>query len=216
MYDQVKITSKAISFHLAAKAPACHPPLVRPLLALSLLALLGAAASAFGQQQEKMIDRLLKKPDATLNYDVRKSTFGTDRSFSSKSAPSKEFSGARAFSAKSFNAKSFAGTQKAWMADTKYGTKEADTKGRYQIPNSDKSPALKTVDVKESSDARKTVDTRASPEEGRSFFAKGRSQDRFDMEKGVPSERGRTPVGYSGDLKPMTIDDIRTLLNKNK
>ena len=44
---------------------------------------------------------------------------------------------------------------------------------------------------------------------------RGRSQDKLDKEKGGGSADSK-PVGYGGDFKVMTIDDVRELLNKNK
>jgi hypothetical protein len=68
--------------------------------------------------------------------------------------------------------------------------------------------------VKEAYDAGRTIDTRTASAAGRPFLGRGRSQDRLDIEKGTP--QSVKPIGYTGDLKTLSIDDVRELLNKNK
>lgn len=182
---------------------------VRTLL-LSLLACL-AGGAAFGQVQEKKAaERVLGVPDMTLNYDLRKSSFGSDQKYSAKDATVKSFTVEQHYFPKAFAAKPYAGSRESSLADSKFQTTEAPTK---RFAATDKTTATKTVPVNDSQYAGKKMDVGDSAEAGKSFFGQGRSQSLFDR---AGPAAANAPVGYSGDLKPMTIDDIRTLLNKNK
>lgn len=189
--------------------------LVRPMRALLILAflLVGSRVGWAQVQERKLADRIMK-PDYTQSYDVRKSSFGTDRTVGSKKASVKDFQYDQRFNAKTFESKSFWGSRPSWLGGKKFATAEASTKGMYEIPNAQKPYSTKESPVKEAREASKTMETKPSMYANRGFIGKGRSQDRFDLEKGVP--KGNESIGYNGDLKTMTIDDIRTLLNKNK
>jgi hypothetical protein len=175
------------------------------------------AAKAAGPRQEQKLEQRIMRPDMTLEYDVTNSTFhGSDKQARSKKASVKDFTGLQKYDAKAFSTGAFSGNKSSWLKDEKYATSSASTKGKYEIPDLKKKTEVKTVPVMASRDAAKTVAVNTSRDANQTFFGKGRSQDRFDKEKGSPEDRGLKPVGYGGDLKPMTIDDIRTLLNKSK
>jgi hypothetical protein len=175
------------------------------------------AAKAAGPREQQKLEQRIMRPDMTMEYDVSNSTFhGSDKKAASKKASVKDYTGLQKFDSKAYSTDSFKGAKSSWLKDEKFATSKAETKGKYELPNLKKKTDLKTVPVTESRDATKTVAVNASREGNQRFSFHGRSQDRMDAVKGSPGEKELSAGGYSGDLKPMTIDDIRTLLNKSK
>jgi hypothetical protein len=168
----------------------------------------------FVDDTKRTLQDRLEHPNFEKSFDATKGSPVSNRSVGVRKASSKEFS-TRNFSARDFSARDFGGAKPALLAKSKVETQAAPTKGRNEIPNTDAKAPTKTVAVKSTWDAEKKVDTRTASGSGREFLVKGRSQDRLDLEKNQP--RGTsTPIGYSGDLKSLTIQDVRELLNKNK
>jgi len=170
---------------------------VRPFYIL-ICALL-ASSTALGQDQErKLVDRLLN-PDMSLANPAQKKKFTTDRKaaekpanvgtfyFEQKPAP-RNYSGTREFTADEFRSRGFVA-----------GQKTANTSTRTEIQNAAASPATPPARaVRETRDARKIVASRNYAGE-RPFLERGKSQKSLDRQN-----------------PPMTIDDVRELLNKNK
>lgn len=152
---------------------------------------------ARGQDQEgKLVDRLLR-PNTELKNSAQNKTFTADRTSVDKHAAvrafhvrkkssSKEFSGTRDFSSWEFNARAF------------YGSKKANVAIRNQIVNSQrKYSTQKTIGLRSAYDARRTAANRTFAGE-RPFLGKGKSQKALSQHD-----------------KPLTIDQVRELLNKN-
>ncbi len=179
-----------------------------PLLLLSLWALPGR-----GSDIDRTLQERISKPDYTKAYDANKGSPSVNRSVQSGKARSKEFSTGD-FRAKDFSTREFASAKPAYLGKSKVITPDAPVKGRNSIPNMDAKAPTRTMAVKEARDAGKTVDTRASMSSDRPFLVRGRSQDLLDKEKGAP--QAMKPLGYVGNLKTLTVEEIRELLNKNK
>ncbi len=165
---------------------------------LSLLCLTIGTASLRAQDQEnKLVDRLLK-PDMTLANSAQNKQFngtGTtpvDKKFEPKSFYSgnekttKSFSDGRGFSAKGFEAKKLTPAEKAANANgeptyagTKFSTQDSSL-------------------VRSSTEDGKVAQTREYAE-SRPFLAQGTRQKILSQQD-----------------KPLTIDEIRELLNKSK
>lgn len=200
------------------ESPRLHP--VRFLLPIAMFGLL--AATGFGQQvqERKLLDRLTR-PDTSLEFDLRNSSFGgKEKAVSGKQARSQEYRGTRDFAAKDFQARSFQGQKEARAAQREYAAKSARTDGRYEIPGLGKKPVLRAVPVENATEASKAKPTQEYADAHRGAKGgdpgkQGRSQDRLTAEQQT-GPTGTTPVGWSGNMKQMTIDDIRELLNKNK
>jgi hypothetical protein len=104
-----------------------------------------------------------------------------------KKSNSKEFAGQRDFSAWQFNAQSF------------HGAKQANISSRNQIVNSNTSYSTRTAPgLRAAHDARKTATSR-DYSGNRPFLDEGKSQK-----------------SLSAHSKPLTIEEVRELLNKNK
>src|SRR5687768_1223349 len=133
----------------------------------------------------------------------------SNRSFGAKSAQSKTFYFKQSYSPKEFQAKSFTGTKNAWMGDFKFSTKEANSRGKFQVPNADRAYTVSDAGTKTARESEKAMNVRALPGGDREYL--GPESKR--IHKAVDPTK---PTGWEGVMKPMTIDEVRELLNKNK
>ena len=166
-------------------------------LLLSLVVWLPAALAQ--DQESKLVDRLLK-PDMTLQNTAQKKKFVADgvsidkratvgTFYVQKKSNSKDFAGTRDFSAWQFNSQSFRGAKNA-----------ANTSSQRQITNSNRSVATPT-----------SRGVRDAPEEGRA----ARGSRTFAGERQF-RDRGKSQKSLDRQNPPMTIEQVRELLNKNK
>lgn len=185
---------------------------MRALFALFFI-LAGVSTLCAQEQERKLADRI-RKPDMSLEYDTRKSSYrGTDQ-VSTGEGRVKDFQFQQKYRPGEFSTREFRGSKSAWMGDFVFSTKEAQKQGRYEIPNVKEKLGTTSARVKDARESQKSAAVRPFTPADRTYAVRGRSQDRFDQEKGVPNTT--RPLGYGGDLKVMTIDDVRELLNKNK
>jgi hypothetical protein len=170
-----------------------------PRLLAVCLSLLAALLCARAQDQEsKLVDRLLK-PDMTLQNSEQNKKFVADRTSVSKQATvgtfyvqkksdSKSFSGTRDFSTRRFDSQSYPGQRSA-----------SGISAQQPIGNSHPVYATQTArgprDVAQSD---KKVASR-SYADNRPFLDQGKSQKSLTRKN-----------------RPLTIDEVRELLNKNK
>jgi hypothetical protein len=168
-------------------------------LAIILGLVLWLSAARAQDQESKLVDRLLK-PDMTLQNSAQKKKFVADgvsvdkratvgTFYLQKKSNSKTFSGRRDFSAWQFNSQSFRGANNA-----------ANTSSQKQITNSNQSVATPP-----------SRGVRDAPEEGRK--ADGRRT--FSGERPF-LDRGKSQKSLDRQNPPMTIEQVRELLNKNK
>ncbi len=167
-------------------------------LALLLSLVLWLPAARAQDQESKLVDRLLK-PDMTLQNTAQKKKFVADgvsvdkratvgTFYVQKKSNSKDFSGTRDFSAWQFNSQSFRGANNA-----------ANISSQKQITNSNRSVPIPTSrGVRDAHEAGKTTGSRTFAGE-RPFLDRGKSQKSLDRQN-----------------PPMTIEQVRELLNKNK
>lgn len=189
---------------------------VRPAPIFAALLLL--ATFAVAQQQERTLLERIENPDQTLEFDVTKASSFSGRSARSRAAAqSKGFQFDQKVQPKSFDTRAFNSSKTAWQGDFKFATKEANTKGRYQIRDGDKKAETKEAAVKTARESEKTMATRELHDGKRPFLNRGRSQDEINAAgTEAPTLDGKFKNKWQGDLKQLTIDDIRELLNKNK
>ena len=168
----------------------------------------------------------IMRPSANLSYDLQKSSYGSGRTYGSKAAATKEFSFVQKLFSKGFTTRDFGGSKGAWMGDSKFATAAANTKGKYALRDGGKKADVKTMPTSESPESRKAMAIRTLPDGNRDFLGPESKQ----IGRAVTPEEAanwRTGGGESvvntgrsvekfSPLKPMSIEDIRTLLNKNK
>ena len=187
----------------------------------SLLVLAALSISAFAQEQEKVLadklkrrDRLFGNPDPDLVFDTRQGSTHS-KAVTPGKAPVKEFGFSQGFRTKDFNAKTFRSknfqAHGAWMGDMKFNAKTANTSGKYKIPGLEKEPGKKVARVKEAHDANKGAPIRAYAKGDRPYLGKEAEK----MKNGI--DPANQPAGWQGsELRVLSIDDIREMLNKNE
>jgi hypothetical protein len=164
-----------------------------------LLLLLVAFSFARAQDQEsKLVQRLLR-PDMTLQNTAQNKKFIADGASINKKATvgtfyfheksnSKSFSNTREFSARQFNSQSFQGARAA-----------SGISSQQPIGNSQPSYSTRTArGVRDAHDADKAATSRAFAG-NRPFLGQGKSQKALNRKNA-----------------PLTIEQVRELLNKNK
>jgi hypothetical protein len=164
----------------------------------ALLVLLVAFSFARAQDQEgKLVERLLR-PDMTLQNTTQNKKFSADGASINKKATvgtfyfqqksnSRSFSNTREFSARQFNSRSFQGAGAA-----------SGISSQQPIGNSQPSYSTRTARVRDAHDADKAATSRAFAG-NRPFLGQGKSQKALNRKNA-----------------PLTIEQVRELLNKNK
>ncbi len=155
---------------------------------------------------------LVVDPTKTFNPSAMRSAGG--RELVTPTARTSEFHFEDRVRAKSFASRDFA-TKGAWMSGTTYETKEAPVKTSWFARLTART---KSYAPKETTEGQKTVAVRALPDGDRSFIGKGRRQADYDTKGPKAQAFGSVDGGqsYEGDLREIkTIEDIRSLLNKN-
>ena len=182
-------------FSLQSRCSLGSLSVVRSFFALCLLLLL--VATARGQDQErKLIDRLLR-PDMSLESSEQKKKFVADKTLVDKQAHVSTF-----YLQKKSNSKDFSGTRDfsvqpaSNQLTSPAQSKTADLSSRTTVPNSRYPTSSKPV--KPSTDTNKKKRTKDFAG-NRPFLEEGKSQK---------SLARKNP--------PLTIEQVRELLNKNK
>jgi len=178
-----------------------EPPaiLVRVKRAAALVLIALPILCAHGQEQErKLVDRIMK-PDMRLANDAQNKKFTADRTSVNKQAhvstfylqqksPAKQFSGTRDFSSGQYATGNYNQADKRSARD--YAGNKAAT------------PTY--------SDASKTAATRSVHDQNKGSASHDYAGNRPYLEK------GKSQKFLNRKNKPMTIDEVRDLLNKNK
>ena len=175
-----------------------QPRPMRKLLAIWVLFLAATFCLRAQDQERKLVDRLLR-PDMSLQNSEQKKKFAADGTSINKKASvgtfyvqkksnSKEFSGTREFSVRQFSSRAFHGSHSAFESSS-------------QQPMGNSRPAYPAQTARDSRNAPqsdKKVSSRAYAE-NRPFLDQGKSQKSLNRQNA-----------------PLTIDQVRELLNKNK
>ncbi|HEY4256285.1 MAG TPA: hypothetical protein VGM66_03630 [Candidatus Udaeobacter sp.] len=175
-----------------------QPRGVRKSVAISLL-VLAAISCVRGQDQErKLVDRLLK-PDMTLQNDAQHKKFVADGTSMNKRASvgtfyvekksnEKNFSGTGQFSTQEFNSQFFHSKRNAFNVPSQQATRNSRPSYANQSARG----------VRDASQSGKKVPVRAYAE-NRPFLDEGKGQKSLNRQNA-----------------PLTIEQVRELLNKNK
>lgn len=153
--------------------------------------------------------------DPTKAFDPSAAKFGNARSISAKGAQTNEFNFVDRVRTKDFTTKA-ATTKNAWMGDMEFATKEAPSKESWFARKTAR--ATNSYETRAAMSADKSASTRALPGGDKPFLVKGRRQAEYDTKGPEAQAMGgsrNSGESWSGDLKPMTIEDVKSLLNKN-
>ena len=167
-------------------------------LAACLLVLVALSYVRAQDQESKLVDRLLR-PDMTLGNNAQTKKFIADRASINKQATvgtfyvqeksnSKRFSGTRDFSARQFSSQPFHGTRSA------SGISSQQAVG-------DSRPAYAT---------RTARDVRNSPQSDKKIASRSYAGNRPFLDE------GKSQKALNRQNPPLTIEQVRELLNKNK
>jgi len=163
-------------------------------------------------------------PDYGRGFDPNRFTPAAMRNYGTKNAATKDYVAGQPFRVDTYQSHEFYGSKPDSAAQRKYATTDANTKGKYLIPNGGKAYGTKTAGTKESTDAHKLAPTRELAEGHRPFL--GRENDKLrkttDAKELAKWQTGETVTYSDGEiekvstLKPLSVDDVRDLLNKSK
>jgi len=162
------------------------------------------------------------QPDAHKEFDPSRYAANANRAYGTKGASTKSFDSDRQVRLDTFQTRGFWGSKSNSAAQKKFATKDADTHA-YLLP--DKNPGNKTAATKEAWDAKKTAPTHELSDARRQYLGvESRKLNNKADPKTLSDWRagGETVVDSDGEiekvssLKPLSIDDIRDLLNKSK
>jgi len=161
-------------------------------------------------------------PDTNKSYDPNKHTASATRNYGTKGAPTKTFDSDRQLRLDTYQARAFFDAKSNEAAQKKFATSEANTRG-FLLPKKD--PGDKTAPTKTAWDATKTAPSRELADARRKYLGPESKKlgQKIDP-KALANWRtvGESVVDSDGaidkisTLKPLTIDDIRDLLNKSK
>ncbi|MDQ6911935.1 MAG: hypothetical protein M3119_03605 [Verrucomicrobiota bacterium] len=170
---------------------------MRPALLLCLLC--GLAAVGRAQEQEKrLLDRLLK-PDMTMQNDAEKKQFVAGGETITKKAPTRWFFFGKRKPEKGFWNTHQIAAKEFSTANSGDAIKTANLSTRTRIAKADVPYSAPMYgDIRTARDATKPMATSDYPA-SRPFILKGKSQK-----------------SLSAQDQPLTIDQVRELLNKNK
>ncbi len=171
---------------------------MQKLLAISVSLLTILSCLRAQDQERKLVDRLLR-PDMALQNSEQKKKFIADGTsinkkanlgtfYVEKKSRSKTFSGTRELSTQQFNSRPFHGNRSAFQNSSR----QAVGKSRLAYPTQS------ARDPRDASESDKKVDSRAYAG-NRPFLDQGKSQKSLNQKNA-----------------PLTIDQVRELLNKNK
>ncbi len=158
------------------------------------------------------------RADETKAFNLSSAKFGTAVSITGKKTSTSEFQFVDKTRTKSFATKELF-SKPAWGAGSTYETKTAQTKESWF---SRFTASTKAFVTRESSDANKNLQGGTLPGSEKQFLPRGRRQAELDADR-AEGRAPKLPVGddrdggqsWSGDLKPLTIQDVKALLNKN-
>lgn len=175
------------------------------LVKMSLLILLAVVPVAAAQEarQENESEGMKRILSPTLNSatNLQDKSFygGADKGFSTKVGNVKSFQWTDFLRLKTYSGAKNFGAKEYWAGN--FETKAAGTQGKYVIPNVATKSELKTSAVREDRDQNKVQETR-DYEKNRPYLVPGKAQKALDSQQEAQ--------------KPLTVDDVRKLLNTTR
>ncbi len=170
------------------------------LLALATATVGGGAASLRAQKQERGMMERIQHPDMSLAFHPANKRFGGRAGGSGigeKSATTRPFLFGRSATLKSYRARGFAGSR--GFASNTFAGRDRMAAVNTPAAGADRAFSTRDVAVREARDAGKSLPVRAARLPN--FTPVGKRQGALD-------EQQRT--------RPMTIDEVRELLNKSR
>lgn len=147
-------------------------------------------------------------PDYTREFNPASAHIGHTSWQSGKTAHVGEFRFVDSVRTKEYRAGEFQ-AKTAWLEKLRFSTKSAPTGDAREAG---KSARTKTYETAEAREADKTAAIPVVPDGERTFL--GKEADRF--KRGIrPEDQAKYQNAWSGNLDPLTIEDVKRMLNKN-
>ncbi len=147
-------------------------------------------------------------PDFTRSFNPATARFGHTSWQSGKTAHVGEFRFVDSVRTKEYRAGEFR-AKTAWLEKLRFSTKSAPTGDAREAG---KSARTKTYETAEAREAGKAAAIPVVPDGERTFL--GKEADRF--KRGIsPENQTKYQNAWSGNLDPLTIEDVKKMLNKN-
>ncbi len=180
-----------------------------------LLLALCAASSLFAEPAEKPLGRTMEqrfgKIDQNLAFDPRQGAVNQGRTIATDSARVATFNYDQKARTSRFETREFAQPKTSWLSKLKFWVKDANVGGGHEIPNVSRQVETKPAGVKGAYDADKAMAVRNLPGGDRTYLG----PERAKLDRAVDPNKPLS--GWSGDkMEPMTLEQVRELLNKNK
>ena len=175
--------------------------------------------------------------DPEKSFDMKNMNTGSTRSYNTRSANVKDFNYGQKATTRAYTAGQFWGSKQSAFSDQRFATRAARSSGNYEIPNATKKADTKTSATKDAREANLAMAVRTLPDGSRQYLGKESKKFKTSVDpneaanwRGADgmvttggemgeSTRGRryvTPVDRFGQMKELSIEDLRELLNKNK
>jgi hypothetical protein len=147
-------------------------------------------------------------PDESRTFNPSVARFGRASGVRTKEAYSNKFRFDNNVRTKSYSASGYE-TKSAWLGKLNFGTKTAATSEAREAGKSARTKDYATTDAREAGKSAAIPDV---PDGERKFL--GKEAER--MKRGIrPEDQAKFENTWSGNLEPMTIEDVKKLLNKN-
>ncbi len=151
-------------------------------------------------------------PDKKRVFNPATARFGNTSSLSSKSAYTSEFRFVDGVRTKEFSSGEYRGAKTAWLEKLRFTTKEARTGEAHEASEAGKTARSKGYETDAAREAGKSAAIPVVADGTRQFL--GKEADRFT--RGIrPEDQTRFENPWNGNLEPMSIEDVKKLLNKN-
>jgi hypothetical protein len=180
-----------------------------------IMIVLFSAAPIFAEPPEKPVGRSVDQRfgtlDPNLEFNPGQGTLGKSRVFATRDAQAPAFQYDDRVRVSKFETREFSQPKTSWLSKLKFWAKDAKTTGDHTVPGLDRVTETKSVTVKEARDQGKIATVRDLPDGDRVYLGPERAKlDRaVDPNKPLP--------GWAGEkMDPMTLGQVRELLNKNK
>lgn len=151
-------------------------------------------------------------PDESRTFNPATARFGNTSSLSSKSAQTGEFRFVDGVRTKEFSSGEYRGAKTAWLEKLRFTTKEARTGEAHEAREAGKTARSKGYETDAAREAGKSAAIPVVADGTRKFM--GKEADRFT--RGIrPEDQAKYENPWNGNLEPMSIEDVKKLLNKN-
>ncbi len=183
-------------------------------LPLILTALL-CAQPLFAEPAEKPVGRTINqrfgKIDQGLVFQADQAMRAGNRAFVTRDAQAPAFQYEDRVRVSKFETREAPVAKSSWLSKLKFWTKEAKTTGDHEVPELRRQPELKTATVKDAREGKKTASVRDLPGGDRTYLGPERAKLDRSIDPNKP-----LPGWTANKLEPLTLEEVRQLLNKNK